>query len=86
MELFVDTIPNTLCCDELETWFFKLYFYNFLAEFADCYKQVSEWPSEDREEFLKFLKETGGLDLFFRLPRRFEYELLNKTGKTAGEG
>jgi hypothetical protein len=40
--LFVEMMPNSLCCDELERWYFKLHFYNFLADFTDCYKRVRE--------------------------------------------
>jgi hypothetical protein len=32
IELFVEVMPATLCCDELETWYFKMYFHNFLLE------------------------------------------------------
>jgi hypothetical protein len=28
-ELFVEIAPASFCCDELETWYFKVYFYNF---------------------------------------------------------
>jgi hypothetical protein len=71
IDLFIETIPNTLCCDELEQWYFKLHFYNSLADFAECFKHVREWPDEEREEFLKNLKENGGTDRFFRFPRGF---------------
>ena len=71
VELFVDMIPNSLCCDELERWYFKLHFFNFLADFTDCYKRLRKWSEEERQEMLKLLEETGGTDKFFRFPRGY---------------
>ncbi len=69
IDLFLEAVPTTLCCDEIERWYFKLHFYNFLADFTECHKRVRGWSSKDREDFLKMLKDSGGIDGFFRLPR-----------------
>ena len=34
-ELFVEILPETFCCDELEAWYFKVYFYNFMHDWLD---------------------------------------------------
>jgi hypothetical protein len=35
MELFVEVMPASLCCDELEEWYFKIYFYNFWLDWLE---------------------------------------------------
>ena len=44
MELFVDVIPASLCCDELEEWYFKMYFYNFLFDWLESVQKLREMP------------------------------------------
>ena len=68
-ELFVDVMPASLCCDELEEWYFKIYFYNFLFDWFERVEQVREMPKEKREELISERKETGMLDRVFRLKR-----------------
>jgi len=69
MELFVEVMPASLCCDELERWYFKLYFWNFLFDWLESVKRLREMPKERREELLCERKEMGMLDLVFRIPK-----------------
>jgi hypothetical protein len=68
-ELFVDIMPASLCCDELEEWYFKIYFHNFMLDWLEQVKQVREMPKEKREALISERKETGLLDRVFRLKR-----------------
>jgi hypothetical protein len=43
--------------DEIEEWYFKLHFYNFLEDLKECLANVGRWTEKDREEFLHDLKE-----------------------------
>jgi hypothetical protein len=67
--LFVETIPASLCCDELEEWYFKLYFYNFWLDFMDSVQELRSMPKERRELLLSERKEMGMLDKVWRLHR-----------------
>ena len=69
MKLFVEVMPASLCCDELEEWYFKLYFYNFWVDWMESIKKVREMPKEQREALLCERRELGMLDMVFRLPR-----------------
>jgi hypothetical protein len=69
MELFVDVMPAVLCCDELEEWYFKLYFHNFLFDWIESVKQVREMPKEKRDALILERREMGMLDRVFRLHR-----------------
>ena len=69
MELFVAVMPATLCCDELEEWYFKLYLYNFWLDWHESIQQVRKMPKEHREALLLERKEKGMLDMVFRIPR-----------------
>jgi hypothetical protein len=68
-ELFVEIVPDSLCCDELEKWYFKLYFHNFWLDWMESIKEVREMPKEKREELLLERGEMGLLDRVFRLKR-----------------
>jgi hypothetical protein len=69
MELFVNVMPASLCCDELEEWYFKLYFYNFLFDWLESVQKLREMPKERREALFRERKDMGMLDRLFRLPR-----------------
>jgi hypothetical protein len=69
MELFVGVIPASLCCDELEEWYFKLYFYNFWLDWHESIQQVRKMPKKQREALLCERREKGLLDMVFRLHR-----------------
>jgi len=69
MELFVDVMPASLCCDELEEWYFKMYFYNFLFDWLESVQRLREMPKEQQEALLCERKEMGMLDRVFRLHR-----------------
>lgn len=68
-DLFVEVVPDSLCCDELEKWYFKLYFHNFLLDWMESIKEVREMPKEKRDELLLERREMGLLDRVFRLKR-----------------
>ena len=68
MELFVDVMPASLCCDELEEWYFKIYFHNFLLDWIESVEKLREMPKEQHEmPFFVERKEMGMLDRVFRL-------------------
>ena len=69
-ELFVEVVPASFCCDELEAWYFKVYFYNFWLDWMDSIKELRKMPKEQREELLCERREMGLLDRVFRLHRR----------------
>lgn len=68
-ELFVDIMPASLCCDELEEWYFRLYFHNFLLDWTESIQKLREMPKERHDELLCERKEMGLLDRVFRLHR-----------------
>lgn len=45
-ELFVEIIPASFCCDELEEWYFKLYFHNFMLDWIESVQEVRKMPKE----------------------------------------
>jgi hypothetical protein len=69
VELFVEVMPASLCCDELEEWYFKLYFYNFLLDWTERVQKLREMPKKRHDELLCERKEMGMLDIVFRIPR-----------------
>jgi len=69
MELFVDIMPASLCCDELEEWYFKLYFHNFLLDWIESVHNLREMPKEQHDALLCERKEMSILDKVFRLHR-----------------
>jgi hypothetical protein len=68
-ELFVDVMPASICCDELEEWYFKIYFYNFLLDWIESVKELREMPKEKRDALILERKQMGLLDRVFRLHR-----------------
>ncbi len=83
VELFVDVMPASICCDELEEWYFNLYFYNFLLDWAERVDEVRKMPKEKRDALICERREMGMLDIVFRL-RRNQPETITKA-KTAEE-
>jgi hypothetical protein len=70
-ELFSEVIPMTLCCDELEEWYFKLYFYNFWLDWMESVEQLRKMPKEQHQALLLERKEMGLLpDKVFRFHRK----------------
>ena len=45
-ELFVDVVPDSFCCDELEEWYFKVYFYNFWLDWMESIKELPQNAKE----------------------------------------
>jgi hypothetical protein len=81
-ELFVGVVPASLCCDELEGWYFKVYFYNFWLDWTDQVNKIREMPKKQREELIAERREMGMLDVVFRFPKswRGESEAQNEEG------
>lgn len=69
MDLFVEVMPASLCCDELEEWYFKVYFYNFWLDWMESIEQLRKMPKEKRDALLLERREMGLLDKVFRIPR-----------------
>ena len=68
-DLFVEVVPDSLCCDELEKWYFKLYFYNFWLDWQESIQQLRKMPKEQHDALLCERREMGLLDRVFRLKR-----------------
>jgi hypothetical protein len=68
-ELFVEVVPASFCCDELEEWYFKLYFYNFMLDWLEHVHQIREMPEEKRDALIVERREMGMLNRVFRLKR-----------------
>jgi len=82
VELFVEVLPASLCCDELEKWYFKLYFYNFWLDWLESVQPVHKMPKERREALVSERREMGLLDVVFRIPRNQpETSKKNKTAR-----
>jgi hypothetical protein len=69
VELFVEVLPASLCCDELEEWYFKLYFYNFWLDWLESIDKVRKMSKERREALISERKEMDMLNMVFRIPR-----------------
>jgi hypothetical protein len=76
-------MPATLCCDELEEWYFKMYFYNFLFDWLESVDQVRKMPKEKRDALISERREMGMLDRVFRL-RRSQPETSKENKTTEG--
>lgn len=68
VDLFVTVMSESLD-DEIEAWYFKLHFYNFMEDLIDCLKNVRKWSEKDRAEFLRDMKGSDMMNKVFRLPR-----------------
>jgi len=86
LELFLFTVPKAFCWDEIEEWYFKLHFYNFFKDLEECLERVRRWSAEDREEFLRDMKESGMIDKVFRIPHSSDVESLKKKRKQERKG
>ena len=71
-EMYCYVVPMVLGSDgskEIVEYFFKLHFYNFEVDLAECLSHVRTWTEKDRCEFLADLVKNG--PAFFRIPRGF---------------
>ena len=71
-ELYCYVVPTLLAGGqnkEIIDYFFKLHFYNFDTDLAECLTHLRTWTDKEREEFLLDLKEYG--PNFFRIPRGY---------------
>jgi hypothetical protein len=51
-ELFVELVPASFCCDELEEWYFKLYFHNFMLDWLGSIQELRKMPKKKQDELL----------------------------------
>jgi hypothetical protein len=80
IELFVEVVPDTLLCDELERWYFKLYFCNFWLDWQESLRIVRGMSKEQRDTVASEYRELGVFDRVFRFPRSE-----TRTGKASSE-
>ena len=52
-ELFQTAMLGALMVDDLEAWFFKYHFNDFLRRWIECQKNLQKWSKKDREDFLR---------------------------------
>ncbi|TFH22689.1 hypothetical protein E4G67_04065 [Candidatus Bathyarchaeota archaeon] len=52
-ELFQTAMLGALMVDDLEAWFFKYHFNDFLRRWIECQKNLRKWSKKDREDFLR---------------------------------
>jgi hypothetical protein len=69
LQLFMFVMKELLQGDEVEEWYFKLYFFNFFEDLTECLQRVRKWSEKDREEFLRDMKGHGIMDKVFRIPK-----------------
>jgi hypothetical protein len=74
IQLFMFTMKQLLKQDEIEEWYFKLHFYNFLEDLKECLAHVRKWSEKDREEFLFDMKQNDMMNKVFRIPRNLSDE------------
>jgi len=88
-EMYCYVVPMVLGSDgskEIVEYFFKLHFYNFEADLAECLRNVRAWTEKDRGEFLSDLQKNGSF--FYRIPRGFNdsnQKMEKSNPKTGGE-
>jgi len=83
VDLFVTVMPESLGDSEVEGWYFKLHFYNFMEDLKDCLGNVRKWSEEDRAGFLRNMKKSDMMNRVFRFPRGWSEE---SKAKAAGGG
>lgn len=71
LELFMFVMRELLNEDEIEEWYFKLHFCNFLVDLNECLQRVRKWSLKDREEFLRHMKQDNMMNKYVRIPRGF---------------
>jgi hypothetical protein len=81
IDLFVSVMSSSLG-GEVEEWYFKLHFYNFMKDLTDCIENVKKWSDGDRAEFLRDMHESGMIGKVFRLPRGLSEEDKGKVARS----
>jgi hypothetical protein len=56
VELFLFVMPKALMLDEVEQWFFKFHFKNFIGQWIECQKDLRKWSMKNRGDFLRDMK------------------------------
>jgi hypothetical protein len=52
-ELFLFALPRAMMLDEVEQWFFKFHYNQFLSQWIECLKNLKKWSKKDRDDFLR---------------------------------
>ena len=81
-ELYCHVLPTILGYfqnRELVEYFFKLHFYNFETDLAECLQNLQTWTDKDKEQFLLDLKKNG--THLFRIPRGFDKDYCRALGE-----
>jgi hypothetical protein len=55
-ELFQTAMLGAMMVDDLEAWFFRFNFNDFLGRWVECQKNLGKWSKKDREDFLRDVK------------------------------
>ena len=61
-ELFLSTLPGALMLDEVDMFFFRALFWGFWEHWLECHKNLAKWSKQDREDFLRDIKEEPKID------------------------
>jgi hypothetical protein len=61
IELFLFAMPRALVLDEVEQWFFKFHFHEFLRHWIECHENVKKWSKQEREDFLRDVQVTESM-------------------------
>jgi len=69
IDLFVTVMSKAFPGDEIEEWYFKLHFYNFIEDWMHCMDNIQKWTQEDRDEWKKDMKKSGMMNKVLRLSR-----------------
>jgi hypothetical protein len=56
---FVYVTPDSLCCDEIEEWYFKVYLCNFWLDWKARLKKARKMTKKQREELIAERREMG---------------------------
>jgi len=69
VELFSTVMPKAFGGGEIEEWYFRLHFWNFMQDLIECIGNVKKWSAKDREEFLIDYRQNDMQNKLYRLPR-----------------
>jgi hypothetical protein len=69
IEMFMLVLRMLMANGDVEEWYLKLHLYNFLEDLSECINNVRKWSQQDREEFLRDMKEGGWENKVYRIPR-----------------
>ncbi len=78
-ELFVEVLPSSFCCDELEEWYFKVYFYNFWLDWMESVKEaLAKMTVTENTKFLYSCAYTRFLSFLGKTWKPPKYDFVEK--------